>query len=138
MGITEAQLRDFVMQVNVWASSLYFPAFARELGVDPEAEPGDVDAAHAESDRLGVAWRQLLEELLDGEDVDAVEVAADIHAWGAAKAESARRSAVSFANPGRPLLGEFQLDAETDSQAARLRWVEPLVALLDRSAPAPS
>lgn len=132
MAITEAQLRELVTAIDVWASSLYFPAFSRELG-EAEAEPADVDQDHAESDRLGLAWRQLLDELLNGEDLDAAAVARDVHAWGAAEAESARRSAVSYANPGRPLLGEFQLEGETDSQEARLRWAEPLVALLDRS-----
>lgn len=132
MAITEAQLRELVMAIDVWASALYLPAFSREFG-DSETEPADVDQDHAKADRLGLVWRRLLDELLTGEDLDAAAVAADIHAWGAAEAELARRSAVSVANPGRPLLGKFQQDGESDSQITRLRWAEPLVALVNRS-----
>lgn len=131
MAITEEQLRELVTAIDRWGAALYLPTFGRELGT--EAEPDDVDQAHAEADKLGVAWRIKLNALLADEDLDAEQVAADIHVWGAAEAESARRSAVSYANPGRPLLGEFQLEGETTSQEARLKWAEPLVALLDRT-----
>lgn len=134
MAITESQLHELTTAINRWSAALYIPTFGREL-FNADVEPEEIDAQYAESDRLGLVWRQLLDDLLADEDLDAAEVARDIHAWGAAEVESARRSAVSTANPGRPLLGDVQLDGETASHVANRRWIDPLVALLE---PAPS
>ena len=130
MAITEDQLHVFVTAVNAWGHALYMPAFSAELSA-VERDVEEVDAAHAEADRLGVAWRGMLDDLLAGENADAAPIAAAIHAWGAAETESARRSAVAYGNPDRMALGELQLAAESESQAARIAWVTPLLDLLD-------